>query len=144
MSCCRPGPTRAFTSRHIPCELYLETVHQAGCNPKRRSSEGIVLTRCRLFALLSGTADLTLPATGEQMHIEAGVNGLIVASDITGEGHITEYPMSMAAIALQLPFEGGVVPNHAVVSNTPCSGDDGGGRVTGVEQEGGQRRLLQQ
>ena len=74
--------------------------------------------------LLTGTAHITLPATGEELHLEAGVNGLIVANDISGEGHVTEYPSRSPSIALQLPFEGGIVPKHRVVRNGPCLESD--------------------
>ncbi|KAK2612546.1 hypothetical protein QQS21_001484 [Conoideocrella luteorostrata] len=73
-----------------------------------------------LFVLLTGTAHLTLPSTGETLHLEAGENGLIVANDMDGEGHISEYPAKHPSIALQLPFEGGQVPKHKIVRDGPC------------------------
>jgi hypothetical protein len=79
-----------------------------------------ILTSYRLFVLLTGTALITLPSTGEALHLQAGVNGLIVANDVNGEGHVTEYPSKHASTALQLPFEDGKAPSHNVVGNGPC------------------------
>ena len=49
-----------------------------------------------------------------------GVNGLIVAADMAGDGHYTEYPSDVETVALQIPFEGGLVPEHKVLWNGAC------------------------
>lgn len=49
-----------------------------------------------------------------------GVNGLLVAVDVAGEGHYTDYPSDKTTIALQVPFEDGVVPSHTVVHLGAC------------------------
>ena len=49
-----------------------------------------------------------------------GVNGLLVANDVTGIGHYTDYPSDKETVALQLPFKGGKLPEHLIVHNGSC------------------------
>ncbi len=49
-----------------------------------------------------------------------GVNGFLVANDVKGIGHYTTYPSDKETVALQVPFEGGVVPDHEVLAKTAC------------------------
>ena len=49
-----------------------------------------------------------------------GVNGLLVANDVTGIGHYTDYPSDKEAVALQLPFKDGKPPEHIIVHNGSC------------------------
>ncbi len=49
-----------------------------------------------------------------------GVNGLLVAADVTGDGHYTEYPSDKETVALQLPFRDGKLPAHEVLSRGAC------------------------
>ncbi|CAI6094524.1 unnamed protein product [Clonostachys chloroleuca] len=73
------------------------------------------------FALLSGSAHITLPEGDDELWIRDGENGLIVAVDTVGVGHYTEYPSDIPAIALQIPFKDGVAPTHRVIKHGPCS-----------------------
>lgn len=41
-------------------------------------------------------------------------------SDVSTYGHNTTYPSNETTIALQIPVEGGLVPNHTVVHSGPC------------------------
>ncbi|KAL2818692.1 hypothetical protein BJX63DRAFT_383783 [Aspergillus granulosus] len=73
-----------------------------------------------LFVLLSGMAHVRLPdGTGEAWVME-GVNGLLVAVDDAGEGHYTDYPSDKTAVALQIPFENGIIPSHTVAHSGAC------------------------
>ena len=74
----------------------------------------------RFFVLLSGLAHVTLPETGDSLWIVEGVNPLIVAADIKGDGHFTEYPSDKPSVALQIPFVNGVMPSHRVVKHDVC------------------------
>ncbi|KAJ9148456.1 hypothetical protein NKR23_g4937 [Pleurostoma richardsiae] len=65
-----------------------------------------------LFILLSGLAHVTLPHGEDEAWIMEGVNGLVVATDVTGVGHYTEYPSDKETVALQLPFLNRIVPGH--------------------------------
>lgn len=74
----------------------------------------------RLFALISGSAHITLPTGEDELWIWNGINGLIIAVDIVGNGHYTEYSLTQPSVALQLPFRDGVPPSHCVVKHGPC------------------------
>jgi len=74
----------------------------------------------RLFILLSGLAHVTLPHGEDEAWIMEGVNGLVVATDVTGVGHYTEYPSDKETVALQLPFLNGIVPGHEVLHSGAC------------------------
>lgn len=50
-----------------------------------------------------------------------GVNGLLVAADAAGEGHYTDYPSDKTTVALQIPFEGGIIPSHSVAHSGSCT-----------------------
>lgn len=39
-------------------------------------------------------------------------------------GHNTTYPSKETTVALQIPVEGGLVPNHTVVHTGPCVDGD--------------------
>ncbi|UNI24878.1 hypothetical protein JDV02_010597 [Purpureocillium takamizusanense] len=88
-----------------------------------RSSEGIHNPpHSMFFALLSGQAHITLPRGGDELWVTAGdADALIIADDVAGEGHITEYPMDRPSVALQIPFSGGRAPAHRVLHEGPCS-----------------------
>ena len=49
-----------------------------------------------------------------------GVNELVVAADMAGVGHNTEYPSDKETVALQIPFANGQVPNHKVLKAGAC------------------------
>lgn len=75
--------------------------------------------------LLSGLAHVTFPDTQEnddenELWIVPGVNGLIIAADTVGDGHVTRYPADIPSVALQIPFTDGKPPEHRVVSDGIC------------------------
>jgi hypothetical protein len=45
---------------------------------------------------------------------------LIIANDVKGTGHFTEYPGDKESVALQVSFRDGVVPKHEVVERSAC------------------------
>ncbi len=49
-----------------------------------------------------------------------GVNGLMIAADVEGDGHYTDYPSDKETVALQIPFEDGELPEHQVVGKGVC------------------------
>ena len=72
------------------------------------------------FALLSGMAHITFPYNDQEAWVMEGVNGFLVANDVTGIGHYTTYPSDKETVALQVPFEGGAVPDHEVLGKGAC------------------------
>lgn len=84
----------------------------------------------RLFALISGSAHITLPEGEDELWIWNGINGLIIAVDTVGRGHYTEYSLTQPSVALQIPFKHGEPPGHLVVKHGPC---DSTGSVVGYE-----------
>jgi hypothetical protein len=90
------------------------------------SAEGIHKPPAPMFfVLLSGKAHVTFPFNNEELWIREGAKGLIVAADVKGIGHFTEYPGSKETVALQVPFKDGIVPNHSVLGRGPCGCDLG-------------------
>jgi hypothetical protein len=79
---------------------------------------------CRYVSFLSGLVHVTLPnATGEAW-VQGGKYGLIIAADnaaVSKYGHITTYPGDADTVVLQVPFKGGVLPNHTVLHPGPCT-----------------------
>lgn len=79
-----------------------------------RSNEGVHNPpHAMFFVLLSGLAHVTLfdgdEGEGEGLWIMEGVNGLMIAADVVGRGHVTEYPSDKVTVALQIPFKDGEV-----------------------------------
>lgn len=75
----------------------------------------------RLVVFLSGVAHVTLPHGPGDAFIVGGAEGIIAAVDTTGTGHNTSYPSNMQTIALQIPFTDGIIPQHVVVNEGPCT-----------------------
>lgn len=74
----------------------------------------------RLFVVLSGLAHITIPATGEDLWVSPGPDSMIIAADIIGYGHVTDYPSKQETVALQIPFKNGVAPPHHVLNHGFC------------------------
>ena len=85
------------------------------------------------FVLLSGLAHVTFPFNEEELWITEGINGLVVAADVRGIGHFTEYPGEEETVALQVMFRDGVAPAHEVVGRGKCGSEVRGGSL-GVER----------
>ena len=91
------------------------------------------MLQCRIVVFLSGLAHITLPypasnnASSDEAWVSGGAEGLIVAVDTEGSGHITRYPLDTTTIAIQIPFAGGHPPAHQVLHEGPCHymGNDG-------------------
>ena len=64
---------------------------------------------------------MTLPYGDEELYIVEGMNSLIVANDVRGEGHYTDYPSDKPSIALQIPFKDGKMPEHRVLKEGVCA-----------------------
>ena len=64
---------------------------------------------------------MTLPNSKDEIWIMEGVNGFLIAADVEGVGHFTEYPSDKETVALQVPFKDGVVPNHVVLKIGACN-----------------------
>ncbi|KAF1958511.1 hypothetical protein CC80DRAFT_546741 [Byssothecium circinans] len=77
----------------------------------------------QLVHFLSGVAHLTLPNDASvDAWVVGGVGGLLFAVDTTGTGHITRYPSDQETVAIVAPFAEGKIPDHAVLSDSPCLG----------------------
>ena len=77
----------------------------------------------RYVAFLSGVAHVTLPDSPEAATIHGGRNGLIIAADtadVSRKGHNTDYPSGQETTAIQIPTQGGMVPEHKVLHAGPC------------------------
>ena len=73
-----------------------------------------------LFVLVTGMAHVTLPDGDGDLWIKEGGEQVIVANDIHGIGHNTEYPLERPTVALQLPFKDGILPKYEVLHAGPC------------------------
>ena len=85
---------------------------------------------------LSGLAHVSLPVPAygnsslDEAWIVGGANGLIIAVDTKGSGHITTYPSDDTTVALQVPFESyEAVPAHEIIASGPCHFSSGSGQL---------------
>lgn len=63
---------------------------------------------------------MTLPHGNDDLWIMEGVNPVIVAVDVMGNGHYTDYPSDKETVALQLPFKDGKAMAHDVLHAGAC------------------------
>ena len=83
--------------------------------------------------VISGLAHLIIPSekgdescsgegerSGDEAWILGGGNGLILALDTSGSGHITKYPSDETTLSIALPLVDGKVPEHVVLGSGPC------------------------
>ncbi|KAL8774438.1 MAG: hypothetical protein Q9194_004027 [Teloschistes cf. exilis] len=61
----------------------------------------------------SGLAVVSIPNSTASVRIKGGRDGLIIAADTVGEGHVTKYPSNEETVALLVPTLGGSVPKHS-------------------------------
>jgi len=74
---------------------------------------------------ISGLAHIALPGSNEEIYVLGGENGLIIANDTTGKGHITRYPSKEITVALTVPFEfEGGEEGFEIVNEGVCGGDN--------------------
>jgi hypothetical protein len=72
--------------------------------------------------MLLGTAKVTVPEREQEMIISAGKNSILIAvdtPDLSELGHISDFLEE--TVLLQIPFAGGVVPDHTVLYQEACS-----------------------
>lgn len=75
---------------------------------------------------MSGLAHITLPyaastnSSNNEAWVLGGANGLIVAVDTVGSGHITTYPSDNPTVSFQIPFANDTIPDYRVLSSGPC------------------------
>ncbi|TKA40659.1 hypothetical protein B0A49_13663, partial [Cryomyces minteri] len=85
-----------------------------------------------IVLFLSGLAHITLPerTSLNASHDElGGADGLVLALDVAGTGHVTTYPSDEPTVSVQLPLAGSEgVPAHRVLGAGPCAGE---GQVVG-------------
>ncbi|CAD0114631.1 unnamed protein product [Aureobasidium uvarum] len=74
----------------------------------------------QLVVYTSGLAHISLPSSKDEEWFIGGNQGLLVAADTTGEGHITEYPSEQYTSVLTIPFPDGMVPAHEKLSSGAC------------------------
>jgi hypothetical protein len=85
---------------------------------------------------------VTFPFNDEELWIREGAEGLIVANDVNGVGHFTEYPGEKETVALQVLFKDGIVPTHKVVGSGACSSSLQRGKTEGYTVGGGKQKAL--
>ncbi|CAI6333148.1 unnamed protein product [Periconia digitata] len=77
----------------------------------------------QIVHFLSGLAYLTLPHNETEAWVVGGVGGLLFAVDTVGTGHRTQYPSDQETVAIALPFAEGKIPDHTVLVEGPCNGE---------------------
>ncbi|KAK0261444.1 hypothetical protein B0A54_03616 [Friedmanniomyces endolithicus] len=90
----------------------------------------------QLVVFLSGLAHITLPvpvhgnSSLDEAWVLGGADGLVIAADTLGSGHITTYPLDEPTASLQIPFASvDEMPAHEVVGNGPCRFSSGDAQV---------------
>ncbi|KAH0141643.1 hypothetical protein KCU67_g14402, partial [Aureobasidium melanogenum] len=74
----------------------------------------------QLVVYTSGLAHISLPSSKDEEWFIGGNQGLLVAADTTGDGHITDYPSDQYTSVLTIPFPDGMLPAHEKLSSGPC------------------------
>ncbi|KAL8633729.1 hypothetical protein Q9189_000465 [Teloschistes chrysophthalmus] len=72
----------------------------------------------------SGLAVVSIPNSTASVRIKGGRDGLIIAADSTGAGHVTKYPSGQETVALLVPTLGGSLPGHSVLYEGGCRRED--------------------
>lgn len=76
---------------------------------------------------MSGLANITLPNSPTSALVRGGKNGAILAldtADVSGLGHITEYPSDESTISLEIPLGEEGIPGHTVLHPGACEGGE--------------------
>jgi len=90
----------------------------------------------RIVVFLSGLAHISLPYPASrnvslnEAWVAGGAEGLIVAVDTVGTGHITTYPLDVRTVVLQFPFKDDIIPAHRVLYQGPCHYADSSGQTS--------------
>ncbi|THX44218.1 hypothetical protein D6D10_00545 [Aureobasidium pullulans] len=82
----------------------------------------------QLVVYTSGLAHISLPSSKDEAWFIGGNQGILIATDMTGGGHITEYPSEQYTSVITVPFPDGLVPAHEKVSSGACHFSSIGGR----------------
>jgi hypothetical protein len=75
--------------------------------------------------VLSGLIKVSVPDRDQEVMIPGGKNALLIAvdtPDVSETGHVSE--VLEETIILQIPFAGGVIPEHTVLYHDACSCDE--------------------
>ncbi|KAI4197341.1 MAG: hypothetical protein LQ350_005961 [Teloschistes chrysophthalmus] len=78
----------------------------------------------RYVYFTSGLAVVSIPNSTASVRIKGGRDGLIIAADSTGAGHVTKYPSGQETVALLVPTLGGSLPGHSVLYEGGCRRED--------------------
>jgi hypothetical protein len=73
-----------------------------------------------LFVLVTGAAHVTIPDSSDELWITEQGDQVVIANDIHGIGHDTEYPLNRDTVALQLPFKDAKVPEYRMLHMGSC------------------------
>lgn len=71
---------------------------------------------------------IRLPNSTTEAWIQGGKYGFIIAADtveVSKLGHITEFPSGDDTVIAQFPVVEGVVPEHVVLHEGPCTAGSG-------------------
>jgi hypothetical protein len=89
------------------------------------STQPFLTNLIRYVIVLSGSAKVTIPERDQEAVISASKNSVLIAvdtPDVSELGHVTEFLEE--TIILQIPFAGGIVPEHMVLYQDACSCDE--------------------
>lgn len=66
----------------------------------------------------------------DEAYIVGGANGMLLACDTAGSGHITTYPGDQPTVSLQIHFKDGQTPTHRVLYPGPCHYEGSAGQTS--------------
>lgn len=92
-----------------------------------RSSANFQLTFSRLVYFTSGLIHITLPNSTDEVWVQGGKYGLILAADtpdVSAHGHRTQYPGDATSIALQVPLSAEAKLDYVLLHNGSCTLED--------------------
>ena len=74
----------------------------------------------RYNVILSGTLHLSFNSTGQSATIDGGAHGLILVTDLTGNGHSAAITPDAPGVVLMLPVKDDIIPAHTVLHDGQC------------------------
>jgi hypothetical protein len=78
----------------------------------------------RILVWIAGEGNFTLPYSDDYAEVKPNKNGVVIATDVTGTGHRTNFPSDKWTESIELPLPFGELPEHTVLHEGVCVEDE--------------------
>ena len=78
----------------------------------------------RILVWIAGEGNFTLPYSDDYAEVKPNKNGVVIATDVTGTGHRTNFPSDKWTESIELPLPYGELPEHTVLHEGVCVGNE--------------------